>query len=223
MSTTRNYSISRVRGSVKAVKEDAFLTDRYLWSLIIKYAKLYIRRQDRLDKLKRFKSLYKPLQCVNLIEVDKIEACCAGVKSGFTIMRTEDKLPLPFEGPVGPMFRTISSLDGSQEVHATDPGTFTSMSKLSSFEFNTYKYYWYLDGYMYFPNIEWPAVRIEGVWEGDVSPFNDLNVECTLAQDLDSAIPDGLFAEIEQQVLSELIPVAQLPQDGGDDKQNIFR
>ena len=44
--TTIGESISRVRNILKAVKEDPFMTDRLIYSIIIKYAKVLIRRQD---------------------------------------------------------------------------------------------------------------------------------------------------------------------------------
>lgn len=225
--TTINDTVSRVRNSMKAVKEDAFVTDRYLWSVITKYAKLFIQRKDNLDKLLKFRSFYKTLPCVDLVEVDKIEACCGGITSGCTIMRTKEKLPTPFEGPTGPMFRTISSLDNSKEVYPTDPGTYTSMTKTTTFKFNKNKYYWYLNGFMYFPNIPWDGVKIEGIWDDDINEFacdaKDAEGSCTVKQDQETNIPEGLFAEIEQQVLSEILPQAQLPPDQGDDKQNIYR
>lgn len=227
MATTIGFAVSRVRNSIKAVKEDAFVTDRYIWSLITKYAKLFIKRQDNMNKLLRFKSFYKTLPCVELVEVDKIEACCAGIKSGCTIMRTKDKLPTPFEGPVGPMFRTVSSIDGYYEVYQTEPGTYTSMTKTSSFKYNKNKYFWYLNGYMYFPNIEWDAVKIEGIWEDDISGLScDAGEEgdnCSVMQDKQTNIPEDLFAEIEQQVLAEILPQTQLPPDDADNKQNIYR
>jgi hypothetical protein len=226
MATTIGYTVSRVRNSIKSVKEDAFVTDRYIWSVINKYAKLFIKRQDNQNKLLRFKSFWKTLPCVELVEVDKIEACCH-VESGCTIMRTKDKLPTPFEGPAGPLFRTVSSLDVSQEVYATEPGTYTSMAKTTTFKYNKTKYYWWLNGYMYFPNVEWDGIRIEGVWEDDINQFacdgKDAEGTCTVKQEQATNIPDDLFAEIEQQVLAEILPQTQLPPDQGDDKQNIFR
>jgi len=226
MATTIGYTVSRVRNSMKAVKEDAFVTDRYLWSVITKYAKLFIKRQDNQDKLLRFKSFWKTLPCVELTEVDKIEACC-GITSGCTIMRTKDKLPTPFEGPFGPMFRTVSSVDVSQEIYPTEPGTYSSMSKTTTFKYNKSKYYWWLNGYMYFPNIPWDAIRIEGVFEDDINQFacdgKDAAGECTLKQDQETNIPDDLFAEIEKQVLAEILPQTQLPPDNTDNKQNQFR
>jgi hypothetical protein len=226
MATTIGYTVSRIRNSIKSVKEDAFVTDRYIWSLIIKYAKLFIKRQDSMNKLLRFRSFYRTLPCVDLVEVDKIEACC-GITSGCTIMRTKEKIPAPFEGPIGPMFRTVSSIDNSVEIYPTDPGTYTSMSKTTTFKYNKNKYYWYLNGYMYFPDIDWDGVKVEGIWENDVNELacdgKDCGGDCTIRQEQTTNIPDDLFAEIEQQVLAEILPAAQLPPDEGDDKQNIFR
>jgi len=225
MSDTIGYTVSRVRNSIKAVKEDAFVTDRYLWSLVIKYAKLFMDQQDQ-TSLNTFKSSWKTI-CLELIEVDKVEACCGGIKSGCIIMRTKDPLPTPFDGKNGPLFRTVSSVDTSVEIKPTEPATYTSMTKLTTFHFNKNKYYWWLNGFMYFPNITYEAVKVEGVWEGDISAVVgdavEVNGACTVKQDQTTSIPDELFAQIEQQVLAEILPQVSLPPDGGDDKQNIYR
>ena len=85
MATTIGDSVSRVRNLVKGVKEDAFLTDRFIYSLIIKYAKLLIKRQDNENKIMRFQSLFETVPCIELITVDKVEACCTGIRTNCTI------------------------------------------------------------------------------------------------------------------------------------------
>ena len=40
--TTIGSVISRIRGQVKAEVQDAFVTDRYIYSLIEKYAQFYL-------------------------------------------------------------------------------------------------------------------------------------------------------------------------------------
>ena len=49
--TTRAESISRIRNLIKGVKQDVFITDRFLFSIIMKYAKTFIRRQDNENKI----------------------------------------------------------------------------------------------------------------------------------------------------------------------------
>ena len=91
-------AISRIRGQVKAEVQDAFVTDRYIYSLIEKYAQVLMRRQDYANKLMKFNSVWKTLPYIELIDVDKVEAHCAGITSGCTIKRSKKKLPSMFEG-----------------------------------------------------------------------------------------------------------------------------
>lgn len=222
--TTIGESISRIRNLVKGSKQDPFLTDRFIYSLIIKYAKLFIKRQDALNIRLKFSSLYAPLS-VKLKEVDKTEAACGSIASGCKIMRSIDKIPVPFEGSFGPFIRTVSSIDGSEEVYRTSPAAFTSMTKTSAFKYNKQKYYWYLNGYLYFPNCEWPEVSLEGIWQDDMSVFScDTKDQCKIRQDQVLPVPDDLFAEIEKQVLQDLGFEMQVPADPKNaDKQNILR
>lgn len=216
-------SISRVRNVLKAVKEDPFLTDRFIASMIMKYAKLLIKRQDDANKIMRYQSLFDVLPCVELIEIDRIEACCGSIKSKCIIKRTKEKLPQVLEGTYGPLFRSITSIDSSIEMFKTYPATYTAMTNSTSFKYNKNKYYWYLNGYLYFPNIEWDAVRIEALWDGDVE-YLKCNVDpCIPIQDQAMRIPEYLMAEVEQMALKEILTTGQIPSDGADNQQNILR
>ena len=85
--TTIGETISRLRGQLKAEVQDSFMTDRYIYSLILKYAQLYMRRQDHANKLMKFNSVWQTLNFIELEEVDLIEANCVGIKSGCTIKK----------------------------------------------------------------------------------------------------------------------------------------
>jgi len=222
--TTIGDVVSRVRSQIKAEIQDAFVTDRYLYSLILKHAQLFMRRQDSANKLKKFNSVWRSLPFVELIEVDKIEACCVGIKSGCTIKRTKEKLPIFLEGYWGPLIRNVSSIDGSIECQATDPGTYTSMTNTTSFKYNKTKYFWWLNGHIYMPNIEWDAIKLEGIFEGDISLWKcDGEDRCVPRYRQECFIPEFLFAEIENQVLSQLMSTAQIPAEDADNKQNVNR
>ena len=145
-----NEVISRIRGQVKAEVQDSFVTDRYIYSLVIKFAKLLMRRQDFANKLMKFNSVWNFLPYVELVEIDKVEAKCTGIQSGCTIKRTKNKLPDMIEGYWGPLIRSVSSIDLSIELQQTQPGTYTSITKTTSFRYNKKKYYWFLNNYLYF-------------------------------------------------------------------------
>jgi len=223
MATTIGDAVSRIRNVLKGVKEDPFITDRFIYSVLSKYSKMLIRRQDNENKIMRFQSLFEPLPCVELVEVDKVEACCSGIKSKCIIKRTKDKLPTVLEGSYGPLFRSITSIDTSVEMIKTYPVTYTAMTRTTNFKYNTSKYYWYLNGYLYFPNIDWEAVRIEGLWEARITDLVCDGDSCTLRQEDNFHIPEYLFAEMEQMALKEISTSATIPSDGPNDKQNIIR
>jgi len=52
------------------------MTDRYIFSLIKKYAHPAMKRLDEKNRLMGFSSIFRTLGCVELIEVDRIESGC---------------------------------------------------------------------------------------------------------------------------------------------------
>lgn len=221
---TISEAVSRVRNQAKSVKQDAFLTDRFLYSLIMKHAKLLMRRQDNLNRIMKFNSVFQTLDFVELIEVDRAQAQCHGIDTGCYFKRTKEKLPAMIEGYYGPLIRAVTSIDLSEEVTPTYPTTFEQMSRQKTFKYNKKKYYWYLNGYLYFPNMEWDAIRLEGVFEGDISNYNcDATDDCSYIQDKNINVPEHLFPEIEQLVMRDIGLMLQIPQDVQHDNRHVAR
>ena len=77
--TTIGEAISRVRNTLKAVKEDPFLTDRTIYFALTKYGQTLLKREDNQFRLMKISSIFKLLPYVELIDVDKVEAGCVGV------------------------------------------------------------------------------------------------------------------------------------------------
>lgn len=219
--TTIGETISRVRNTLKAVKEDAFLTDRIIYSSLLKYAQTLIKREDNQFRLMKISSLFRVLPYIELIDVDKVEAGCVGVYSGCYFKRSKEKIPGILNGMEGPIIRTTSSIDGSIEMFRTDPGTWVSMTKTTTWKYNRNFYFWYLDGYIYCPNVDWEAIRMEAIFEGTIETCN--TKECETRQDEPFSLPEYLFSEVEQFVIKELTMTISIPTDGPDDSQNTFR
>jgi hypothetical protein len=169
----------------------------------------------------KMSSIFKVLPYIELIDVDKVEAGCVGVYSECYFKRSKEKLPTILAGMFGPIIRTVSSIDGSIEMFRTEPGTWISITKSSTFKYNKRPYFWYLNGYLYCPNIDWDAIRIEAIFEGALETCD--SDECEVFQDTAFAIPEYLFSEVEQFVIKELTMAISIPTDGPDDSQNALR
>ena len=219
--TTIGEAISRVRNTLKAVKEDAFLTDRTIYYSITKYGQTLLKREDNQFRLMKISSIFQVLPYIELIDVDKVEAGCIGVYSECYFKRSKDKLPTIFDGAMGPIIRTVSSIDGSIEMFRTDPGTWVSITKSTTFKYNKRPYFWYLNGYIYCPNIDWDAIRMEAIFEGQADTCT--TDDCLVRQDQPLPFPEYLFSEVEQFVVKELTMAMQVPTDGPDDGQNVVR
>lgn len=222
--TTIGEAISRVRNTLKAVKEDPFLTDRTIYYSLIKYGTSLVKREDNKGRLYNIESIFSTLPFVELIEVDKIEAQCIGIFSGCVIKRTKDKLPTIGTGSSGPIIRSVTSIDNSVELQETAPNLYKNITKSSTFKYNKTMYYWYLNGYLYMPQVQWDAVKIDAMFEGSISAYScDESQECLTRQEEVFSIPEYLFSEIEQFVVKELLILIQIPTNGADDSQNVLR
>ena len=219
--TTIGEAISRVRNTLKAVKEDPFLTDRTIYYSLLKYAQTLIKREDNQFRLMKMSQIFNVLPYVELIDVDKVEAGCLGVYSECYFKRSKEKLPTILNGMFGPIIRTVSSIDGSIEMFRTDPGTWISITKSTTFKYNKRPYFWYLNGYLYAPNIDWDAIRVEAIFDGQLDTCS--TEPCLIRQDDPFVLPEYLFSEVEQFVVKELTMTMQVPTDGPDDSQNALR
>ena len=220
--TTNAKVIGRIRTRLKAVKQDAFLTDRFLYGVITKHSKSLMKREDGGNKLMRFNSVFQTLDFVELEEIDAVLAGCTGIKSGTLIRRTVEKMPAFAQGYWGPLVRDITSIDGSQECQPTNPGTYLNISRSKNFRFNKNIYYWFLNDHFYFPNTDWDAIRVEGVFEDDISRFT-CGDQCIPFQDLYFNVPDYLLAEMESNVMKDLREMFSLPGDDENDKTSPVR
>lgn len=214
--------VSRVRNQIKASKQDTFMTDRLLYSFILKHAQWLMKREDSKSKLLSFNSVIQTLEFVELIDVDKVLACCTGIKSDMQIKRTKEKLPTFMQGYWGPLIRSIASLDGTTELQPILPSTYIKMANSKNHRYNKTLYYWFLDDYVYFPNLDWDAVRIEGIFEDDIQLFTCKEDNCILRQNQTFNIPDYLYGELEAAVLKDMMAMSQFATDSPD-KQSTFR
>jgi len=221
---TIGEAVSRLRILIKSVKQEVGLSDRFLYSLLMKHGKLLMRRQDNLNRIMKFNSIFQVLDFVELIEVDRVPLACIGIQSGCKIKRTKDKLPDIMEGYWGVLIRDATSLDGSENLQHTYPSQYEKISKNKYFKYNKKKYFWYIDGHMYFPNLPWDAIRLEALFEGDISKYKceTKHDGCITRQQTEMFLPEFLFSEIETMCLRELTMMIQIPSDEQHDQKTVI-
>ncbi len=220
-------SVSRVRNGLKAVREDAFITDRFIYSLIMKYGKTLMERDNRVKNLFTNSKMFSEIPFFRLTQVTTIDGCYGSLIKGCKIMRSVDKLPKISTTKNGMMIKYVSSVDHSVQFIRTSPERYERMKNLSSFKYNKSKYYWILNDYIYVPDVDYEAISISALFEEGIGEFlcetGKKSSECTVMQENELPIPEYLLSEAEQNARTELLPMLQIPVDTSNDKQNIIR
>jgi len=212
--------ISQIRNLFKTVHQDnLYVSDRLIYSLIKKHLALFLYREDSKMKISQIRAIFTVLPCVELIDVDLVEANCLGLKSDCTIKRTKKKLPPLIQGFNMPIIGSVSSIDGRIFLTATTPAQYVKKANASDFKYNKTLYFWYLNGYLYFPNLTWDAVRVEVVLDGVALDKDGQVDECAQAQDVEFGIPEYLMSTVQAEVIKDLSLMFQIPKDPVIDKQ----
>lgn len=234
---TKRDIISEIRGLYKLHNEDGFVTDRFLYSIFKKYGEVLIRRKFNEKKLMKGDSAFQWLPVVQLIDVDKIEADCLGIKTNCTYKRTRFKLPKMLQVDKGSLIKLVFSVDTSEKVEQTTLLKFHEMTKSTNFKYNKIKYFWEKEGYLYLPNVNWSAITLQACFEENVTGYcleteeltdckecNQLvKPKCTYIQDDFIPFSDDLVADILGMVRQDLVGNMQIPSDTSDNNQNIMR
>lgn len=167
--------------------------------------------------------LFQTWKCVELIPVPTIEECC-GLKTNCTVYRTKKKLPYIIAGSWGPIFRKVSSLDGFTEFTYIPIAEWNRRQEDTNNKYNKTLYYFWSDGYLYFPNVQWKKIKIEALFEEDIEKYNDCCEEidpCKTFLDNTFRIPKELMkACIDLTNMEVLKEYQALPDENQTDKNN---
>ena len=175
---TIQVHISRIKALLKLNNADARLTDRHIFSLMKKHSIFLLKRDS--SWLRVPSTIYQVLHKVDLIEVDAVEAC--EINTNCTIKRTATRLPGIVENVDGPIIKRVTSIDATIVLTPIESSGYTRKVGKSTAKYDKTLYYWYINGYLYFPNIKWDAVRIEAYFEEEVKDACDAIDACSYKQ-----------------------------------------
>lgn len=205
--------IARVRNTLKLDSADVRLTDRDIYSLMIKHREWLVKREDEKLRAILYPEVIQSLY-MELIDVDLIE--CSDIRSDCTIKRTKDRLPNTLAGTLGALIRNVKSIDGTQIVQMTTSASYARKQVKSNFKYDKNKYFFHQNGYLYFPNLDWEAVIVEAFFSHDVGSCEITS--CLPRQEQLFRIPAYLQGELESFLVKDLAMYLQIPQETLIDK-----
>lgn len=213
---TNRQAINQLRDSLKERNSDSTQSNQFLFRVLHKHAKWLIRRDASSGRIFRSSSLFQTLGCFDIIETSPIDGCCE-IQTKCKVYRTAEKIPAAWEGPSGLMIKEVKSIDGSHIFSPTTPAMWTNIEASPYFKYNKANYYFYSNGYLFFPVKAPRQINIIAYFMDDVSTVGSCckdTDKCLPFLDRTFRVPDWLEGEVFAKALEELAGVTKrLPED----------
>ena len=210
---TNREAISTVKRLFRQINADSLMSNKFVYSLLMKHSKWLIYRDSEKLRLLRRHRIYQKVKCLKVIEAPGIDPCC-GVRSvNCTIYRTEVKIPELYEDSEGVLIHNITSIDGWTDIILTTASSIKRMlnNPWKGKSRNKYIYAFYNDGYIYFPKNHLKMIEVEGLFTKKIDPKENCDpckdcdkTPCTKFLDMDFIIPDYLEAQMVDLVMKDL-------------------
>lgn len=207
--------ISQLRNQLRIVNADSKVTRRFVWSLIDKHAKWLIKREASKLRIMKMGYLFQTLKCVEVIEVPASDECC-GLKTKCKIWRTRYKIPDVYNDEDGIILKAVYSIDGSEEFTPIKLQEFMRKLENPHSRYDKSRYYYFNNGYLYFPNTPIKMVQVKGYFIDEVINEcrpEDADKKCMSHLEKKFRFPDYLMGELTDHVMQDLINQKKVPPD----------
>jgi hypothetical protein len=154
--------------------------------------------------------------CVEMKEVPAITCTCLTLPVGCTLYRSKEKLPEFVEDSYGFINKSVTSVDGSEDLQGITPYNYQTKRKL---KWNKTKYFFIEDRYLYTPNATYPVIKVVGWFKKKPKESCDtlIKTNCSMLEQT-FPCPEYLLSYIIQASLQELGMFKQITYDHIEDK-----
>ena len=204
---TNREVIAIIKEGLKKINADSLYTNKGIWLKLKAVADALIKK-DADSKLAfyRLNNIFTPVY-VNTTEVSPLtDSCLSSLPIDCTVCRSKDKLPKFVETAYGMLYKAITSVDGSESFTLVTQSEYRTKSKI---KYNTSKYAWIENGYMYFSTC-YPCIKVIGYFSQPPTSTSDGN--CSIL-DQQFPCPDYLLTFALDQTISSLGNMESLQND----------
>lgn len=190
MTKVREF-ISTIRNELNSITLDGRVSNRYLFSKVIQYADIIIKRESDSRRLFNSTNLFKVEDCFELKETSVVN--CSNIALPKCRMVMKSILPLPtFYSSIYGNLLIVSSVDDSGRFEMTTPENYKNILN-REFKPRT-GYYWINNGYLVTPDSEIEVVKLRYIPKLELK--NGLDTEL--------GVPEWLLADILKYVVTDV-------------------
>lgn len=200
--------ISRIRTINKLQNSDARISDRTIYNQMVTARDYLLKNERDKNNTSKLTYLYKPLNYVELIDVDTVGAC--NIESGCTMKRSKERLPDIIDGKTGDIIKAVTSIDGIVELQPTTQKSILRKAASKNRQYDPNNYYYLEDQYIYTTMVEWDAVKIVAIFANPtlIDQMNDCSnsdFNCVPIKDTEFLCPGYLNTKVIEMASLELM------------------
>lgn len=203
---TKREIISLVRNELNTITLDDRISNRYIYSKIISYADIIIKRESDTRRLFNSTNIFLVDEFFKLKESKLINCTTVYIPNCTTVMKSVNKLPTFYSSIYGNLL-IISTLDESNRFEQTTPENYKNISN-REFKPKT-GYYWISDGYLIIPNSEVEAVKLRWVDKKEVNQVTSLDEKI--------GMPEWLISDVIRMVVVDIRNMRSITKDENPD------
>lgn len=210
---TKRQVISNFRDMIKERNADSVYSNQFLYNTLFDQAKWLIKREISAGRIYKNTFFFQTLGCQEVIEVDAVTDCCP-INTGCKMYRTKNKVAETWIDNNGPVIKSVTSIDGSTKFEATSSSDWLNISKNPYKKYSKEVYYFYSDGYLWFPEKNPNLINIYAFFTDDISELScNKEKKCISYLDTIFPVPDWIESEMYAKALQLLFPSIQKPED----------
>lgn len=206
--------VSIVENTLKGNSKDGRISRRYILSLGYSTAKFLISQKLSDMSLYKEDNIYTTVNCVELIDVDKISCPIFEFRTCQELKRSKKKLPELIYSRHGHSIKEVTALD---EQYIFKPSTVSQYRRNKNRSQKSKDLYFYVkDGYLYIPDSQIKLVDIyiltQDLYELEqCSECSGKN--CQSAWEYEFVCPDKLLDVVVQETLKKVGVSKSIPED----------
>lgn len=206
--------VSRVIGVLNSNNKDSRIPKRLILNIATEKA-IYLMAQKFRDRsLYRESNIYREVECVEMIKIDKAACDIVEFRTCNTVMRSKKKLPKLIFSRYGSSLKEVTNVDKGFEFQPTTISKFRRDKKRE--EFGKDRFFYVENGYLYLPESEVKRVHLKLYTpnEYDILKLSECSQEkCPNPWDLDFICSDKLLEVVVEETIKALSVRLQIPTD----------
>lgn len=222
MAETNRQFVSSIQVPLTSLSPDLRLSPKFILTIGQSVVADFLKKDSESRRVSKASEGWSELQYLPMEEVSINECGDLGAYCN-KLMKSKIKVPDTFTGYYGNIIKYVSSLNFKTNYQPLRTPSLWRDIQEREFVDKRIKYYFFINQYLYIPNSEVEAIRMEAYFKNplQVHQINNKNCKecdkCVKYMDLDFICPEYLLNDVKKETMNIILTKYKIQPDERDD------